>query len=102
MGKHLLLESRLETLQQMFPQFDQSKIEEIVSADPTDNKKYIIWIAKQVAIDPNFIGALSKIDEDLAYWDKNINRLSYDDFIVFLIPAENSPHKECKKKECND
>ena len=78
---NLLTESRVDLLKKRYPNLTDLDVANIMATDPTDSKKYILWLGSEY--NPDW--SVSKINDLLKNWEININRLNYDMLADFNI-----------------
>jgi hypothetical protein len=96
---NLLLESRVDDLKRKFPNLSPEEINNIIATDPTESKKYLTWITKQlwakVLGNPEYLSRtdnlvtdlLSKLKTDLENWELLNNKLTPERIKDFYYQA---------------
>lgn len=77
----ILLESRVDLLKRRYPNLSDEDVSNILSMDPTDTKKFILWLAREYNPQLSF----APIKQVLIDWEANIGRLTYDMLADFQI-----------------
>jgi len=72
----LLIESRVDIVRRKFPNLSDDEVNQIIDTDPTETKKYILWIAREY--DRMSEMSFDKVKNLLINWEQQINRLDYD------------------------
>lgn len=72
----LLIESRVDIVRRKFPNLSDNEVNQIIATDPTETKKFILWIAREY----DRISGMSfdKVKNLLINWEQQINRLNFD------------------------
>jgi hypothetical protein len=82
----LLFESRVDEVRRRYPNLTDEQVSALVQMDPTDTKKYLLWLAREAH---NIFSVQQKttdfVKQILIDWESNINRLTFDMFPDFVI-----------------
>jgi len=71
----LLTESRIDAVKRKYSNLTDEDVTKIVAMDPTDSKKYIMWIAREYKSNDMQAPVVRQL---LINWENNVNRLNFD------------------------